>query len=110
MNHGLGPDSTGVSQLVSRAVEIALAVKSDALVRFSSVGASGEAVEHGVSPAVGGRCQPKNRARAEIAALHGRAIETARAVDYQIGVDVLTIVTSREAVDDLGNSRGPGGA
>src|SRR5260370_17285005 len=109
MNQGLGQDPPGVSQLVShaaaaltsatasgdsRAVEIARAVKSNALVRFSSVGASGEAVEHGVSPAVGGRCQPKNRARAEIAALHGRAIETAPAVDYQIAVPVLTIFTS----------------
>src|SRR5260370_25152805 len=107
MNNALGPHSTEVSHLVvhaataltratasgdSRAVEIALAVKSDALVRFSSVGASGEAVEHGVSPAVGGRCQPQNRARAGIAALHRRAIATAPAVDDQIGADVLTIV------------------
>src|SRR5260370_38234907 len=103
MNHGLAPDSPGVSQLVShaaaaltsatasgdsRAVEIARGVKSNALVRFSSVGASGEAVEHGVSPAVGGRGQTKNRARAEIAALHGRAIETARARGSRIGADV----------------------
>src|ERR1700686_4262906 len=77
MNHGLGPDSAGVSQLVSdaataltrstasgngRAVEIALAVKRDALVRLCSVGASGEAVEDGVSPAVAGRGQLKDRA------------------------------------------------
>src|SRR5260370_8026184 len=89
MNNALGPHSTEVSHLVvhaataltratasgdSRAVEIALAVKSDALVSFSSVGASGEAVEHGVSPAVGGRRQPKNRPRAELPALPARHI------------------------------------
>ena len=77
MNHCLGPDSAGVRQLVShaaaaltrspaagdgRAVEIALAVNRDALVRFSSIGASREAVEHGVNPAVCGRLQLKDRA------------------------------------------------
>src|SRR5258707_14685648 len=113
MNHRLGPDSTGVGQLVShtataltksatscdgRAVEIALVVDRDAFGRLSPVGASGEAVEHGVSPAAWRRCHLKDCARAESTAVHRRSVEIARAIDNQIGIDVLTIIVSSKVV------------
>src|SRR5258706_4738967 len=124
MNHRLGPDSAGVGQLVGhaaaaftgstassdgRAVKSALAVNRDALVRFASVGASGKAVEHSVSRSIGGGCHLEDRARAKLTALNGCTIEVARAVDYQIRVDVLTIITPCQVVDDLGSSVPPNG-
>src|ERR1700682_2699886 len=102
MNYSLGPDSAGVGQLVShaattltrstaagdgRAVEIALAVKRDALVRLASVGASGKAIENSVSCSIGSGCHLKGRARAELTALNGRTIDVPRPVHYQIRVD-----------------------
>src|SRR5258708_26414544 len=125
MNHRLGPDSAVVAQLVGhaaaaltrstapsdgRAVKIALAVDRDALVRFASVGASGKAVEHSVSRSIGGGGHPEDRAPAKITPPKGSTIKAAPAVDYQIRVDVLTIITPCEVVDDLGSSCRPSGA
>src|SRR5258708_3054385 len=125
MNHLLGPDSAGGGQLVGHAaaaltrstaptdvrpVTITSSPNPHPLVRFAHVGASGKAVEHSGSRSIGGGCPLEDRARAKLTALNGCTIEVARAVDYQIRVDVLTIITPCEVVDDLGSSCRPSGA
>src|ERR1700686_3307607 len=96
MDHALGPDSTRVGELENHrataltrataaghrgAIEIAFSVERNALVRFRSVGAAGEGIEHGMGPATTRRRELKNGARAGTT-LDGRAIKIAGAVDH----------------------------
>ena len=67
MNYGLAPASAGVGQFVGhaaptltaaraagdrRAIEIALSIEGDALVRFSSICATRETIQHSMDPSV----------------------------------------------------------
>src|SRR5262249_17826380 len=82
------------------AVQVAFAIECNSLVRLTSVGATGEAVEHRVHPAIRCGTELKNCAASKIATEDGRAINVARAVRLQIRVGIFAF-TPLKAKDDV---------
>src|ERR1700675_850500 len=98
VNHSASAITCATASGHRRAVEIAVTVQRDALVRLPSIGPTGKSVEHSEVPAVARRLQLKDIPRA--AARHRRTVEIARLVHYQFRVEVRAISTTK-AVNHL---------
>ena len=82
----------------SRTIEIALRVERHTLVRLSTIRATGKVVEHGMYAC---RSYLEYCAASEEAALHGCAVEVARAIRDEFCIGVLAIGVAAEAVDQF---------
>jgi hypothetical protein len=121
VDHRLRPASARLRQLKSYAaptfarsrasgdccaIKISLRVKRHAFVRLAPIRAAGKAVQNRMCPAAARRRKLENRSAAEVSALYRCAVKIARAVDHEIRVQILAVIATGEAVDNLSGTRG----